>query len=112
MINIFFIAVILTIGIDYLHFDETITSAIKRIMTKGKMSEPFELKPFTCSTCSTFWFGLVYLIITHKITLLNVCLTLLMAISTPVINDILILVMNLITKLIKLIDGTIDESTI
>lgn len=44
MINIFFIAVILTIGIDYLHFDETITSAIKRIMTKGKMSEPFEVK--------------------------------------------------------------------
>lgn len=108
MINIFFIAVILTIGIDYLHFDETITSAIKRIMTKGKMSEPFELKPFTCATCSTFWFGLAYLIITQTITLQSVCFTLLIAISTPVINDILMLVMNLITKLIKLIDGTTD----
>lgn len=108
MINVILIAVILTIGIDYLHFDETITSAIKRIITKGKMSKPFELKPFTCSTCSTFWFGLAYLIIAGEITLLNVCLTLLIAILTPTINDIINLVLNLITKLIRLIDDTID----
>lgn len=108
MINVLLIAVILTIGIDYLHFDETITSAIKRIITNGKMAEPFELKPFTCATCSTFWFGLVYLIIAHKITLLNVCLTLLIAILTPVINDIINLVINLITKLISIINATIE----
>lgn len=108
MINVILIAVIFSIGIDYLHFDEKITSAIKRIMTKGKMSEPFEMKPFTCATCSTFWVGFLYLFLAHKITLLNVCFTLLIGISTPLINDIINLLMNLINKLIQIINATIE----
>lgn len=58
-------------------------------------------KPFSCSLCLTFWFGLLYLLIAGKFTLTGVLLVCLASWFTPVISTILISVRDLFIKLFR-----------
>lgn len=103
--NLFLIAVIVVCIVDISGFVNSIKSVLNKVITNGKFSNSnYSLKPFDCSLCMTFWIGLIYLIICNSISLLNIAILLLIAISTPIINDIIRLVQDLITKLIQVIE--------
>lgn len=103
--DLFLIAVIVVCIVDISGFIDTLKSALNKVITKGKFSNSnYSLKPLDCSLCSTFWIGLGYLIIYNSVSLLNIAILLLIAISTPIINDIIRLIQDLITKLIQVIE--------
>lgn len=109
-INILLIAVIVVCIVDISGFIDTLKSALNKLLTKGKFSNSnYTLKPFDCSLCMTFWIGLIYLIINNQLTLLNVSILLLIAVSTPIINDTIRLIQDLITKIINTIYRKINE---
>ena len=61
-LNILLIAVIVTYCLDVSGFKDEITIKISSWLTKGVVNKPFELKPFSCSLCMTFWTSLVYVL--------------------------------------------------
>lgn len=107
--NLFLISVITVCIIDLSGFVESLKSALSKLLTKNKISNSdYTLKPIDCSLCMTFWIGLIYLIIYNQLTLLNISILLLIAVSTPIINDLIKLVQDLITKLINIINAKIQ----
>lgn len=107
--NLFLISIIVVCIVDISGFVDTVKSTISKILTNGKFNTAdYTLKPIDCSLCMTFWIGLIYLIIYNQLTLLNISILLLIAVSTPIINDLIKLVQDLITKLINIINAKIQ----
>lgn len=103
-LNILLIAVIVVIVIDNTDFVDNIKKLISSLLTKGKIkSSNYSLKPFDCSLCMTFWISLIYLIIQNQVTLISITYTLVIALLTPQINDLVKLLQDLITKLINIV---------
>lgn len=48
------------------------------------------IKLVSCSLCQSFWWGLIYLLATHNITIPNVAYVCLIAFLTPITKDILL----------------------
>ena len=74
-----------------------------------KIKNPHIPKPFSCSFCSTWWTGLIYLIISGSVTLYHIaallmicCLTTITAELIYLIQDILIKILQIIRKIISL----------
>lgn len=108
ILDLILIAVIVVCIVDISGFIDAIKSALNKIITKGKFSNSnYPLKPLDCSLCMSFWIGLIYLIICNSISLLNIAILLLIAISTPIINDVIKLIQDLIIKLIQVIENYI-----
>ena len=106
MLDLFLIGVICVIIIDLSGVTESIKSGIKRLLTKGKMSDPnYSLKPLDCSFCMTFWSGLVYLLVTGTLSIWMVTYLLLICVMTPVIGDIITLVRDKLILIIKYLDA-------
>lgn len=102
MLDLFLISVIVVIIIDISGITDTIKSLIKRIITRGMMSDPnYSLKPIDCSFCMTFWTGLVYMLCVGTFSLWMVTFLLLLCVMTPVIKDVILLFRNTIIKIIK-----------
>jgi len=102
MLNLFLIAVIVVIVIDISGITLSIKSSIKRLLTRGRMSDPnYSLKPIDCSFCMTFWTGLVWLLVTHSFSLWMLTYLLLLCVMTPVIRDVIILIRELFIKILK-----------
>lgn len=109
ILDLFLIAVIVVCIVDLSGFVGTLKSVLSKVLTKGKISNSdYQLKPFDCSLCMTFWIGLIYLIIYNQLTLLNTSILLLIAVSTPIINDTIRLIQDLITKIINIIYKKIE----
>lgn len=107
--DLFLIAVITVCIIDLSGFLGTLKSVLSKTLTRGKISNSdYQLKPIDCSLCMTFWIGLGYLIIYNQLTLLNITILLLIAVSTPIINDTIRLIQDLITKIINIINSKIE----
>lgn len=108
--NLFLISIIVVCIVDISGFVDTVKSTISKILTNGKFNTAdYTLKPFDCSLCMTFWIGLIYLIIYHQLTLLNTSILLLIAVSTPIINDVIRLIQDLINRIISIIYKKINE---
>lgn len=102
MLDLFLIAVIVVIVIDISGITLSIKSSIKRLLTRGRMSDPnYSLKPLDCSFCMTFWTGLVWLLVIHNFSLWMLTYLLLLCVMTPVIMDVIILIRELFIKIIK-----------
>ena len=108
MINCLLITIFFVIVIDQLHFVDDITSVISGWMTNGKIKKPIQLKPFSCSTCMSWWTNLVYIIITNQFSILMVLYILTLSWTTPIISSILSLVKNLFLKFINTIANKFD----
>ena len=66
------------------------------------MGDPnYSLKPIDCSLCQTFWWGLLYLVLTHTLSLMMIAYLLGLCVMTPVIGSFIILVRETILKLIR-----------
>ena len=108
MINCLFITIIWVIILDQLHFWDDITSVISGWLTNGKIKKPITLKPFSCSTCMSFWTNLAYIIVTNQFSILMILYILALSWSTPIINSILSFVINAVLKMINIISEKID----
>jgi len=65
-------------------------------------------KPIGCSLCSTWWTGLIYLIITGNLTLPLVAFTLFISLLTTVTKDIIYLIQDIFIKIITTISKMIS----
>lgn len=84
LLNIFLIAVIWTIVIEVAKFPEDIQPILSKLLGfKVRIG-----KPLICPLCMTWWTGLLYLIIVGSVSLLNIALLLLIAASTPLIENL------------------------
>ena len=102
MLGLFLLQVIVVVIIDLSGVVDSFKSFLKRILTKGRMSDPnYSLKPIDCSFCMTWWTGLVYLFIVHSFTLWMVTWLLLLCVLTPVTGTFLVLVRELLLKILK-----------
>ena len=100
-LNLFLIELIFVIGLDVLHFWDEISKIISRIITKGKVEKPFDLKPFSCSTCLSFWTNLVYLICTGNFSILNVAIIIVMAMLAPELGGLIFMFKSWVDTLIN-----------
>lgn len=102
MIDIIWIAIIWVIILDISGFMDNVKSGLKRLFTRGRMSDPnYSLKPFDCSFCMTFWTGLVYLFITHSFSLWMLAYLLGICVMTPVISLVLVTIRDIFIKIIR-----------
>lgn len=102
MIDIIWIAITWVVILDISGFMDHLKSGLKRLVTGGRMSDPnYSLKPLDCSFCMTFWSGLVYLLVTHSLSLWMVCYLLMVCVMTPVIGLSLITIRDIFIKIIR-----------
>lgn len=99
-INILLIGLILVFALDVSGFYQEITSVISGWMTNGKIKKPIMVKPFSCSLCMTFWTSLVYVIVLNQFSIPMLAYICLISYLTPVFNDIMVLVRELLKTLI------------
>jgi hypothetical protein len=108
MINCLLITIFFVIVIDQLHFWDDITSVISGWMTNGKIKKPIPIKPFSCSTCMSFWTNLIYIFVTNQFSIPMILYIVVLSWSTPIISSILTLVKNLFLKFINTIANKFD----
>lgn len=99
-INILLIGLILVFVLDVSGFYQEITSIVSGWMTNGKIKKPIMVKPFCCSLCMTFWTSLVYVIVLNQFSVPMLAYICLISYLTPVFNDIMVLVRELLKTLI------------
>ena len=105
MLDLFFIAVVVVVIIDLSGFIDSVKSGLKRWATRGRMSDPnYTLKPIDCSTCQIFWFGLLYLIITHQFTLFMLAYVCVLSIMSMVIKEFILLIRNVFLTVLRYFD--------
>lgn len=76
---------------------------VSRILTKNKISTTnFTLKPFDCSLCTTWWVGLLYLLVTNNFTYPMVAFVAVLSLFADVFSNILLLMKDVIINLIKI----------
>lgn len=104
-INILLIALITVFALDVSGFYQEMTSIISGWLTNGQIKKPIELKPFSCSLCSTFWVSLIYIIVVNAFSLAMLAYVCLVAYMTPVFADIMFLFMETLKKIIQKINS-------
>lgn len=98
-LNIFLLTLLIVFIIDTTDFYETVSTAIIKALTHGKLKQPKYIKPFSCSLCLSWWVGLVYVCIAG-FSITAVAYVALMAFLTPIFRDLLYFVRDLFTEVI------------
>ena len=107
ILNLFIISIIWVLILDLSGFARTIDKTLYKIFYRGRpYREDAHFKPFDCSLCMSWWTGLLYLLITHTLSIFNIAILLAFAWSTTMEKDIFILIKDLITKLLDLLYET------
>lgn len=102
IIDLILIQLIIVFIIDLSGAVESFKLFISKILTKGRIQTTnFDLRPFTCSLCSTWWIGLIYLLICHSFTIPYIALVTLLSYLTPLSSSILLLIKDLAIFLIN-----------
>ena len=103
ILGLVLINAIIVILIDLLDVPTTfLFKPLWKIFTKLPYNG-WHFKPFSCSLCSSWWAGLIYIIVINQFSLLNVFIVLIMAYFNFIITDAIILVKTIINKLNELI---------
>ena len=98
---LFLLTVMAVIVIDLTDFVDSIKHGIWKWVFKDKRPfKEFRMKPFDCSLCSSFWLGLLYLVIWGKWSLALMTFQLFLSFLTPVIKDALMLVKSLLQRMV------------
>lgn len=102
IIDLILIQLIIVFIIDLSGAVESLKLFISKILTKEKIQTTnFDLRPFTCSLCSTWWIGLIYLLICHSFTIPYIALVALLSFLTPLSSSILLLIKDLAIFLVN-----------
>ena len=90
------ITVIVVIIVDISGFIDSIKVFIGKVLGINNVS----LKPIDCSFCMNFWTSIAYLLITNQLTITAVMVALLLSTMTPVIQDLIYMIRDLLGKII------------
>ena len=102
IIDLILIQLIIVFIIDLSGAVESFKLFISKHLTKNKIvTTNFSIKPFDCSLCSTWWIGLIYLLICHSFTIPYIALVALLSYLTPLSSSILLLIKDLAIFLIN-----------
>lgn len=96
MLDIFLLSLIIIYIVDISGFTETLLKFCSKWMGR----KVTELKPFTCSLCSSWWTGILYLLVTGTISLPLIAWTALCSMLTGPAYRILSLIREAILKTI------------
>lgn len=100
--NLFLIGFLCVFVIDYSGFIEEMDNLLTKVL---KSRVPLHIpKPFSCSLCMTWWTGLIYLLISHSLSLPYLVFLASICIFTPEILSIIYFVKDLINKLFDSIE--------
>lgn len=103
IINLLCMTLTIVFVIDLSGAVDTLKQLISRMLTNNKISSTnFNLKPFDCSLCTTWWMGLIYLLVTGTFTYPMVAFVALLAFLADVFTNILLLLKDGIITLIKI----------
>ena len=83
ILDLVYIACIV-VAVFYSGFPFEIESMIDKRVKFGRFRLP---KPFSCQLCTTFWCTLIYIACTGNLSLLNILICLLLALSTTAIES-------------------------
>lgn len=101
-LNILLIGVICVCIVDISGFIESLKYGLSWILTRGKLpTTNYRLKPIDCSLCCSFWSGLIYLIVTSNLSIMNLVVVLLVSISTPLILETIYFLQDTYINLLK-----------
>lgn len=110
-LNILLIALTWVFILDISGFWWELSTFLSRfILPKGMPPRPFDLKPFSCSLCMTFWTSLVYVICIGEWSWVMMAYICVVAWLTPRIQDGMRAIDFLLVKLIKLIRHDTDTN--
>ena len=100
IIDLLLIAVIVSFIIDISGF---IDSVKKLIIVKILKFDNYDisLKPFDCSLCLTFWFGLLYLYMNEALSLPYITVVCLLAFFSTITTSLLLLVKDILISIIN-----------
>lgn len=102
IIDLILIQLIIVFIIDLSGAVESFKLFISKHLTKNKIvTTNFSIKPFDCSLCSTWWIGLIYLLICHSFTIPYIALVALLSFLTPLSSSILLLIKDLAIFLVN-----------
>lgn len=76
---------------------------------KGKIIPIFDRKPFNCSTCMTWWIGLLYLFVNTKLDIPNIALVMLMSVMAEHVTQLIRLVKDIVGTTINKIGYFVYE---
>lgn len=103
-LNIFFTAIILVYGIDILGFAEEMKIKLfKFIKGKNVIYRPYSLRPLDCSLCLSFWAGILILIFSLKLTIINIAYVCMVSFFTPQYKDVLLTIQDMAQNIINFI---------
>lgn len=109
ILSLICLSVICVFIIDISGAVDSLKSALKWISTKGKMSgSDYRLKPIDCSLCSTFWAGLIYLLVVGKFTIFYVTVVCLLAAFSGLIKNSILLIEDIVSTIIQWIYKKLD----
>ena len=107
ILTLLLISVIWTFILDLCGFGRTIDRLLYKIFYRGRAwRDDAHFPPFDCSLCMSWWTGLIYLLITHSLSALNIAILLCFAWLTPLIKDLFTLIKDIIIKLLDIIYET------
>ena len=105
MLKILMIQIIMVLVIDISGFCDEMKIMLSKLLTKGKIATSnYNIKPFFCSTCMSWWCGLIYLIIAQKVSLFMIAFTLFVACMSPITKDLYYMIYDTIEKIIRIIN--------
>lgn len=103
-LNIFLMAIILVYGIDILGFAEEMKIKLfKFVKGKNVIYRPYSLRPLDCSLCLSFWIGILILIFSLKLTIINIAYVCMVSFFTPQFKDVLLTVQDFVQNIINFI---------
>lgn len=101
LLNLVLICLVCVLIIDTSGFINSFKSFISKRLTNSKIDTvKFRIPPFDCSFCMNWWSSLIYLIITHQLSLPSITLVLFLSLMSDPIGRLLLLIKDLINKLI------------
>ena len=101
--NLLIISVLCVFAVDYSGFMDEIGDYLTKIL-RSKL--PLKIpKPFSCSTCMTWWTGLFYLLIIKDLTFVNILFLILISASTDLIHHLFSTIKGFFHRMLDAIDN-------
>lgn len=101
--NLLLIGLICVFVIDYSGIIEELDKVLTKVF---KSRVPLHIpKPFSCSLCSTWWAGLIYLLTISQFNLLNIAILGIVCTLTPEMLSIIYFIKDLINKVFDLLEN-------
>lgn len=109
-LSLLFIQFIIVIIVDVTDFPSTLKRLLSRILTRNQLvTDNYRAHLLDCSLCINTWTSLIYLLITHQMTLPLVAFVFLLSASTSVTKEIYFtftdIIIKLLSKMVNLFDG-------